>query len=53
MTADERSWIDRRIERSARQLARRTSRRTLLARLGVALVGLVLRMRFEIPLKSE
>ena len=35
----ERSWIDRLVEGTARQLARRTSRRTLLARVGTALVG--------------
>ena len=35
----ERSWIDRLAERGTRGLARRTSRRSLLARLGAALVG--------------
>jgi methylamine dehydrogenase light chain len=34
-----RPWIDRIIERQARHLARRTSRRSFLARLGSALVG--------------
>ena len=38
MTSD-RSWLDRITERSARQLARRTSRRSFLTRLGGALVG--------------
>ena len=36
---DELGWIDRFVERAARQLARRTSRRSVLTRLGVALVG--------------
>ncbi len=36
---DERGWIDRLVERTARQLARRTSRRSVLTRFGVALVG--------------
>jgi len=35
----ERSWIDRLVEGTARQLARRTSRRNVLARVGTALVG--------------
>ena len=35
----ERSWIDRLGEGTARQLARRTSRRNVLARVGTALVG--------------
>ena len=35
----ERWWIDRMVEASARELARRTSRRRFLARLGAALVG--------------
>ena len=34
-----RPWIDRLVERSARQLARRTSRRSFLTRLGTILVG--------------
>jgi methylamine dehydrogenase light chain len=34
-----RGWVDRLLEGSARQLARRTSRRSFLARLGTALVG--------------
>jgi methylamine dehydrogenase light chain len=34
-----RSWVDRLLERGARGLARRTSRRSFLARLGGALVG--------------
>jgi methylamine dehydrogenase light chain len=38
MTVD-RWWADRLLERAARQLARRTSRRSFLARLGAALVG--------------
>jgi methylamine dehydrogenase light chain len=38
MTA-ERRWIDRLLEGSGRGLARRTSRRSFLARLGTALVG--------------
>jgi methylamine dehydrogenase light chain len=36
---DDRTWLDRLVERGARGLARRTSRRSLLARLGTALVG--------------
>ena len=39
MTHDQRRWIDRVVERSARGVARRTSRRSFLARLGTALVG--------------
>jgi len=35
----DRSWLDRLVERGARQLARRTSRRGLLARAGAVLVG--------------
>ena len=35
----ERSWIDRLVEGTARQLARRTSRRNVLARVGTVLVG--------------
>jgi methylamine dehydrogenase light chain len=38
MTA-RRSWVDRLLERGARTLARRTSRRSFLTRLGGALVG--------------
>jgi methylamine dehydrogenase light chain len=37
--ARRRWWIDRLVERGARDLARRTSRRRFLARLGTALVG--------------
>lgn len=36
---DARRWIDRWVERGARGLARRTSRRSLLARAGAAIVG--------------
>ncbi len=36
---DGRGWMDRLVERSARALARRTSRRSVLARAGAALVG--------------
>ena len=39
MTHDQRSWLDRVVERGARGLARRTSRRSFLTRLGTALVG--------------
>ena len=39
MTHGERRWIDRLVERGARGLAQRTSRRSFLARLGSALVG--------------
>jgi methylamine dehydrogenase light chain len=37
--SDERRWIDRLVERTTRQLARRTSRRSFLTRVGTALVG--------------
>src|SRR5262249_61095853 len=37
--APDRGWIDRLVEQASRQLARRTSRRNVLARLGLALVG--------------
>ena len=37
--SSQRSWMDRLAERGARGLARRTSRRSLLARAGAALVG--------------
>ena len=36
---DGRGWMDRLVERSARALARRTSRRSVLARAGAVLVG--------------
>ena len=36
---NERRWVDRLVERSARQLARRTSRRSFLTWFGTALVG--------------
>ncbi len=36
---DDRAWIDRVVERAARQLARRTSRRSVFSLLGAALVG--------------
>jgi methylamine dehydrogenase light chain len=36
---DERPWIDRVVEATARQLARRTSRRGALARIGAVLIG--------------
>jgi methylamine dehydrogenase light chain len=36
---DNRRWVDRIVERAARQLARRTSRRSFLTRVGGALVG--------------
>ena len=36
---DGRRWLDRLVERGARQLARHTSRRSFLSRLGAALVG--------------
>jgi methylamine dehydrogenase light chain len=36
---DQHGWIDRVVERAARQLARRTSRRSFLTRLGTVLVG--------------
>src|SRR6266571_5318868 len=36
---DERSWLDRLCERATRALARRTSRRSFLTRLGTALAG--------------
>jgi len=39
VTHDHRSWLDRVVERGARGLARRTSRRSFLTRLGTALVG--------------
>ena len=39
MTYDQRRWLDRFVERGARGLARRTSRRSFLTRLGTALVG--------------
>jgi methylamine dehydrogenase light chain len=39
MTQARRRWLDRLVERSARGLARRTSRRNFLARLGTVLVG--------------
>jgi methylamine dehydrogenase light chain len=35
----ERGWLDRLVERGARGLARRTSRRSFLTRVGTALVG--------------
>ncbi|HYC57894.1 MAG TPA: methylamine dehydrogenase light chain [Candidatus Binatia bacterium] len=37
--ASDRRWIDSMVEGASRQLARRTSRRSFLARLGTALVG--------------
>lgn len=39
MTSMQRRWFDRWIERGARGVARRTSRRSFLTRLGTALVG--------------
>lgn len=39
MTGSRRPWIDRLVERGARSLARRTSRRGFLGRAGAALVG--------------
>ena len=38
---DERRWLDRLCEGATRALARRTSRRSFLTRLGTALAGLV------------
>jgi len=37
--APHRGWIDRLVEEASRQLARRTSRRNVLARIGMALAG--------------
>jgi methylamine dehydrogenase light chain len=39
VTHSERRWIDRLVERGARGVAKRSSRRSFLARLGTALVG--------------